>query len=80
MSVLIQPILRPIIGYHQDDHGHWVAQLSCSHNQHVRHDPPMVHRDWVRTEAGRQSMIGFELPCKKCVEGAAADQRPEEPA
>lgn len=78
MSVSVQAIPQPITGYRQDDEGHWVAQLSCGHNQHVRHDPPLVRRDWVRSEEGRRSMISFELACKKCVEGAPADARPEE--
>lgn len=67
---------KPITGYHLDDKGHWVAQLSCGHNQHVRHDPPMVKRDWVRSPGGRESMIGFNLNCLKCVEGTPADVRP----
>jgi len=66
-----------ISGYHVDDEGHWVAQLDCGHNQHVRHDPPIVSRDWVQTEEGRRSMIGFLLGCKKCVENTPADDRPE---
>ena len=70
------PVQQPINGYHRDDEGHWVAQLACGHNQHVRHDPPLVHRQWVKSAAGRESMIGFELGCKKCVEGAPADDRP----
>jgi len=67
---------QPIIGYHLDDKGHWVAQLSCGHNQHVRHDPPMDYREWVLSPVGRDSMLGFHLGCKKCVEGAPADDRP----
>ncbi|MCM2370974.1 DUF3565 domain-containing protein [Aporhodopirellula aestuarii] len=67
---------RAITGYHRDDEGHWVAQLECGHNQHVRHDPPLVHRQWVLSPEGRQSMIGFRLGCKKCVESAPPDERP----
>lgn len=69
-------LLQPIIGYHRDDKGHWVAQLACGHNQHVRHEPPMAHREWVMSPLGRDSMLGFQLGCKKCVEGAPADDRP----
>ena len=61
---------QPITGYHKDEECHWVAQLACGHNQHVRHDPPWVNRPWVVSEDGRESMIGFELDCKKCDEGA----------
>ncbi|MET0349673.1 MAG: DUF3565 domain-containing protein, partial [Rhizobacter sp.] len=38
---------QPITGFHQDDEQHWVAQLACGHNQHVRHDPPWQLRPWV---------------------------------
>jgi hypothetical protein len=31
---------RLIVGFHQDEEKHWVAQLECGHNQHVRHQPP----------------------------------------
>ena len=67
---------QPITGYHLDEAGHWVAQLACGHNQHVRHDPPLVCREWVQSPDGRQAMIGFELGCRKCMENAPADARP----
>lgn len=67
---------QPITHYHQDDEGHWVAQLACGHNQHVRHDPPLVSRPWVLTEDGRASMLGQVLDCKKCDESAPPDDRP----
>jgi hypothetical protein len=66
-------IEQSIIGFHTDDEGHWVAQLACGHNQHVRHDPPWMHRVWVTTGRGRQSMVGYPLDCKKCVENAPRD-------
>ncbi|TWU46900.1 DUF3565 domain-containing protein [Rubripirellula reticaptiva] len=64
---------RPIIGYHTDEESHWVAELQCGHNQHVRHDPPWMNRHWVTTPSGRRSLIGHELDCKKCNEGAVRD-------
>jgi hypothetical protein len=64
---------QPIIGYHQDQEGHWVAELVCGHFQHVRHDPPWMHREWVTTLEGRELMIGLELGCKKCDENAPKD-------
>jgi len=64
---------RPIVGFHKDDEGHWVARLACGHNQHVRHNPPWQNRPWVRTESGRRSRIGAQLDCKKCDEGAPRD-------
>lgn len=70
---------QPISGYHKDRESHWVAQLACGHNQHVRHDPPWVNRPWVVTVEGRQSMLGVKLDCRKCDDDAPADVRPESP-
>ncbi|HXR25721.1 MAG TPA: DUF3565 domain-containing protein [Candidatus Binataceae bacterium] len=64
-----------IVGFHQDEHQDWVAQLDCGHNQHVRHDPPFQTRPWVLTAEGRRSRLGIELACKKCDEGAPRDHR-----
>lgn len=64
---------QAITGYHQDDEGHWVAELACGHFQHVRHNPPWIMRRWVITAAGRARMLGHLLRCKKCDEGAPAD-------
>ncbi|MBB5211911.1 DUF3565 domain-containing protein [Microbulbifer hydrolyticus] len=72
-------MLQPITGYHRDDEDHWVAQLACGHNQHVRHDPPWQNRPWVTTAEGRTRMLGFKLACKKCDEGAPADEQPPSP-
>lgn len=56
----------PIVAFHQDDEGHWVADLACGHSQHVRHRPPVEVRPWVRTEEGRRGRLGAELPCRYC--------------
>lgn len=66
---------RKIIGYDKDEQGDWRAELECGHYQHVRHSPPLVTREWVLTEDGRGSRIGFELNCKRCDE-EASDQEP----
>jgi hypothetical protein len=66
---------QKIVDYHLDDEQHWVAQLACGHFQHVRHDPPWVNRPWVITPQGRDSMLGFELECKKCELGLGPDKR-----
>jgi hypothetical protein len=63
------PIPRRIVGFHQDDEGHWVAELECGHGQHVRHDPPWQLRPWVLTPEWRARFIGVELLCKKCAGG-----------
>ena len=57
---------RPIIGFHQDEFGDWVAELACNHNQHVRHQPPFQARPWVTTHEGRRQQLGAELECRKC--------------
>lgn len=60
---------QSITGYHQDDEGHWVAQLACGHNQHVRHDPPLIDRAWVMSAQGRAGMLGEMLGCVNCDAG-----------
>jgi len=67
--------LHSIVGYHLDDENHWVAELSCGHFQHVRHEPPWMTRPWVLTKKGRQSMLGYQLNCKKCDRGEPVDKK-----
>ncbi len=55
-----------ITGYHQDDQGDWVAELSCGHIQHVRHRPPFQLRDWVLEPGGRSTRLGSPLDCPLC--------------
>lgn len=62
-----------IFGYHKDEENHWVAELSCGHFQHVRHNPPWINRPWVETDEGRLSMLNTPLNCKKCDNGEPAD-------
>jgi len=64
---------QPIVGYHVDDDGHWVAELACGHFQHVRHDPPWTNRPWTQTAEGRADVLGCTLPCRKCDQGAPKD-------
>lgn len=59
-------MIRTIEGFHQDDEGDWVAELSCLHNQHVRHRPPFKERPWVTSEAGRAGRVGAQLDCPLC--------------
>jgi hypothetical protein len=65
---------QPITGFHQDEEQHWVAELACGHNQHVRHDPPWMSRPWVTTEEGRAQALGQPLDCKKCDYGDPPDR------
>jgi hypothetical protein len=57
---------QPITGFHMDEEGHWVAELACGHNQHVRHDPPWQLRPWAVDAAGRESRLGCPLECPLC--------------
>jgi tellurite resistance-related uncharacterized protein len=59
-------VIRTIEGFHQDELGDWVAELSCLHGQHVRHRPPIWDRPWVLTEAGRTAQIGSSIDCPLC--------------
>ncbi len=57
---------QKITGFDLDDEQDWRAKLACGHYQHVRHDPPLITREWTLTPAGRDEKIGAELDCKKC--------------
>jgi hypothetical protein len=63
-----------ITGFHTDEDGHWVAELACGHNQHVRHNPPWSDRPWVMTPGGREKALGRVLRCVKCESGAPPDR------
>jgi hypothetical protein len=57
---------QEIVGFDLDDTGYWRAKLVCRHYQHVRHDPPLISREWVASVEGRKSRLGEELECRKC--------------
>ncbi|HEU4929033.1 MAG TPA: DUF3565 domain-containing protein [Candidatus Krumholzibacteria bacterium] len=57
---------RRVTGFHQDEEGHWVAELECGHTQHVRHNPPWQDRAWVLTDESRREHIGTTLNCAPC--------------
>lgn len=57
---------RSITGYHRDDEGEQVAELSCGHNQHVRHRPPFQLRAWVLDAEGRTGRLGTTIGCPLC--------------
>ena len=65
---------RRIVGFHQDEEEHWVAELECGHNRHVRHSPPWTNRPWVVTGEGRAAALGTTLNCMKCDSGAPKDR------
>ena len=64
---------QKIIGFDQDTNRDWRARLACGHYQHVRHKPPLISREWVLSEKGRQAKIGETLECGKCDEGKPKD-------
>ena len=71
---------RAMTGFHLDAEGHWVAELSCGHTQHVRHRPPFELRPWVLSEEGRSGRLRQTLDCVRCdrreiPEGHAAYKR-----
>lgn len=53
-------------GLHQDQDGHWVAELSCGHTQHLRHQPPWQNRPWVTDPLARQRHLGQPFICGWC--------------
>ncbi|QPJ66134.1 MAG: DUF3565 domain-containing protein [Candidatus Nitrohelix vancouverensis] len=59
-------MFQRIVGFHQDEENHWVADLACGHARHMRHKPPMVERPWVLTAAGRNEFVGESVECKRC--------------
>jgi hypothetical protein len=63
---------RAIVGFRQDDAGHWVAELACGHGQHVRHEPPWQQRPWVTSPEGRAAHLGTGLRCMRCLDAAPA--------
>jgi hypothetical protein len=62
-----------IIGFRQDEDGHWIVELSCGHTQHLRHQPPWQSREWVLDARLRQEKIGQSFRCGWCAQGAVDD-------
>ena len=57
---------RLITSFKIDEHGDWLAFLSCGHTQHFRHRPPFEERPWVIIEAGRREKLGKPIDCVRC--------------
>src|SRR5690606_5882716 len=55
-----------LLGFHQDGDGHWVAELSCGHTQHLRHQPPWQNRAWILDPLERQRHLGRPFACGWC--------------
>lgn len=62
-----------VTGFHQDEDGHWVAELSCGHTQHLRHQPPWQSRAWVLDPAQRIEKIGQSFDCGWCAQAPVSD-------
>jgi hypothetical protein len=62
-----------ITGFHQDEDGHWVVELSCGHTQHLRHQPPWQSRAWVMDPLQRLEKIGQCFACGWCAQGSVSD-------
>lgn len=69
----VGPVTRVIDAFHQDEQGDWVAELSCFHNQHVRHCPPFLLRPWVQTAEGRAGRVGTPIECPLCARAELPD-------
>ncbi|XJV40401.1 DUF3565 domain-containing protein [Pseudomonas asplenii] len=61
-----------ILGFHPDEDGHWVVELSCGHTQHLRHQPPWQSRAWVLELAQRSARIGQPFECGWCAQGSVS--------
>lgn len=68
-------VQQKIVYFFQDEERHWVAEMSCGHTQHMRHDPPWQNRPWVETEVGRNQWIGTRLVCKDCTEQSEVQKK-----
>lgn len=62
-----------ITAFRQDDERHWIADLSCGHSQHMRHQPPWQVRPWVLTAEGRAAFVGVEIRCPLCADESPRD-------
>jgi tellurite methyltransferase len=60
------PMHRAMVGFRRDDEGDWVAELSCLHSQHVRHEPPFREAAWIEDDEERARRVGEPLDCPLC--------------
>jgi len=57
---------RAMTGFRRDDHGDWIAELSCLHSQHIRHEPPFREAAWIEDDEERARRVGQPLDCPLC--------------
>ncbi|WP_090239655.1 DUF3565 domain-containing protein [Pseudomonas guineae] len=58
--------LARVLDFRQDEHGDWLAVLSCGHTQHLRHQPPWQNRAWVLDATQRNAQRGKPFRCGWC--------------
>lgn len=69
-----------VLDFRQDEHGDWLAVLSCGHTQHLRHQPPWQNRAWVLDAQQRQAHVGEPFLCGWCAtEKGASEALTERP-
>ncbi|MDF3194116.1 DUF3565 domain-containing protein [Pseudomonas sp. 1928-m] len=69
-----------VLDFRQDEHGDWLAVLSCGHTQHLRHQPPWQNRAWVLDAQQRQAQLEKPFLCGWCAtEHAASEALTERP-
>jgi hypothetical protein len=71
-TAVIELAHQPIVEFHLDEKGYWVAELGCGHNITLHEGPPGQLREWVTTAKGRARMLGLRLECCQCDGPAAA--------
>jgi len=57
---------RTMTGFRRDHEGDWVAELSCMHAQHIRHQPPFSEAAWIEDDEARDRRVGEPLDCPLC--------------
>lgn len=57
---------RSMTGFRRDDQGAWIAELSCLHSQHIRHEPPFWEAAWIEDDEERTKRVGQPLDCPLC--------------
>ncbi|WP_341303668.1 DUF3565 domain-containing protein [Pseudomonas sp. TMP25] len=69
-----------LLDFRQDEHGDWVAVLSCGHTQHLRHQPPWQNRAWVLNAKQRNAQRGKPFACGWCAAEYQAHEKAMQPA
>ncbi|WP_339522852.1 DUF3565 domain-containing protein [Pseudomonas sp. EA_35y_Pfl2_R111] len=63
-----------VLDFRQDEHGDWLAVLSCGHTQHLRHQPPWQNRAWVLDAQQRQTQLEKPFLCGWCAAENSASE------